>query len=340
MPPSLPRLAFTIGDPAGIGPELILKAFRSETLQSICEPIVVGEIPLLEDHARILGMPATFTPIHYDRDAGFAPPYVEAEQEGAIPVLEPPSGRFEGELVLGQVDERCGAVAHRAIVEAVRLCLRGEVEGIVTAPLHKESLNASGVLFPGHTEMLAHLAHARETAMLLVGRGLRVVLATIHCPLREVPARITRERLDPLLDLTGAFIGRFGIERPRIAVAGLNPHAGEGGLFGSEERLVIAPAVEAARDRGLDVAGPLPGDTVFHSMLEGQFDVVVAMYHDQGLAALKTLDFHGGVNITMGLPFVRTSPDHGTAFNLAGRGVADPRSFMKAVEIAAQLAAR
>lgn len=329
-----------MGDPAGIGPELILKAFAAPEVHSLCEPLVVGEIALLEQHAQNLGLDVEFVPVHADADAGFAPPYVDSDRERAIPVVEPSAGAFGGELALGKVSAECGAAAHRAIVEAVRLCLRGECDGIVTAPLHKESLNGAGVLFPGHTELLAHLAHARETAMLLVGGGLRVVLATIHCALREVPARVTKERLGPLFELTNDFIKRFGIQNPRIAVAALNPHAGEGGLFGSEERLEITPAIESSRGKGLTIEGPLPGDTVFHAMLQGEYDVVVAMYHDQGLAPLKTLDFHGGVNITMGLPFVRTSPDHGTAFNIAGQGRAECGSFMEAIRIAAQLASR
>ncbi len=326
---SLPRLAFTIGDPAGIGPELIIKSFLNGKILDYCQPFVVGEIKLLQQHAQTLKQDVEFI--------GISNPHDITSHSKRIPVLQPDSGQFEGDLVLGQVDDRCGAVAHRAIVESVRWCLRGEIDGLVTAPLHKESLNASGVLFPGHTELLANLAHARETAMLLVGGGLRVVLATIHCALRDVPPKITRDRLGSLFDLTNNFIRRFGISSPRIAVAGLNPHAGEGGLFGNEERLEIIPAIEAARERGLTIEGPLPGDTVFHSMLQGNSDVVIAMYHDQGLAALKTLAFHDGVNITMGLPFVRTSPDHGTAFNIAGKGVADPRSFIEAVSIAAQL---
>lgn len=334
-----PRLALTIGDPAGIGPELILKSFHSGQMNDVCVPVVVGEIALLEEHARRLGMPAEFIAVQLDEELRF-PDFSDESSQGAIPVIEPTSGRFEGELELGKVDERCGAVAHRAITEAVRLCMRGACDGIVTAPIHKESLHASGVLFPGHTELLAHLAHVRDTSMLLVGGGLRVVLATIHCALRDVPAKITKDRLVPLFLSTHSFIQRFGMARPRIAVAGLNPHAGEGGLFGNEERQEILPAIEAAREKGLTIDGPLPGDTVFHAMREGQYDVVVAMYHDQGLAALKTLDFHGGVNITMGLPFVRTSPDHGTAFNIAGKGQADPRSFLQAVALCAQLSAK
>jgi len=325
----LPRLALTLGDPAGIGPELILKAFRDETALSGCRPLVVGEIGLLRRHAEILGMDSEFLTVSTPAEAQGA--------AGRIPVLEPEGGRFEGELELGAVDARCGAAAHRAIVGAVRLALRGEIDGIVTAPIHKEALRASGVMFPGHTELLGHLAHSRETAMLMVGGGLRVVLATIHIPLRDVSAKITQARLEALFDLTDAFIRRFGIDSPRIAVAGLNPHAGEGGLFGSEERREIRPAIEAAAARGLRIEGPFPGDTVFHAMRQGAFDVVVAMYHDQALAPLKTLDFHRGVNVTMGLPFVRTSPDHGTAFDKAGRNEADPSSFIEAARLAARL---
>jgi len=319
----------TLGDPAGIGPEIILKAFADKTALRCCRPLVVGEIALLRRHAEILGIKADLAAVSSVAEAEAA--------AGRIPALEPEGPRFEGELKLGAIDARCGAAAHRAIVGAVRLALRGEIDGIVTAPIHKEAFRASGVLFPGHTELLGHLAHARETSMLMVGGGLRIVLATIHVALRDVPAKISRARLEPLFDLTDAFIRRFGIESPRIAVAGLNPHAGEGGLFGQEERREIRPAIEAAAARGLRIDGPFPGDTVFHAMREGAFDVVIAMYHDQGLAALKTVDFHGGVNVTMGLPFIRTSPDHGTAFDKAGRNAADPSSFIAALRLAALL---
>ncbi|MCX7011540.1 MAG: 4-hydroxythreonine-4-phosphate dehydrogenase PdxA [Candidatus Sumerlaeota bacterium] len=326
-----PLLALTLGDPAGIGPELILKAFANPAVFEACRALAVGEAALLEQHAQILGMNVELAVIADPREAE------GAVAAGRVPVLEPQGERFDGELRLGAIDGRCGAAAHRAIVEAARRALRGEIQGIVTAPIHKEALRASGVLFPGHTELLANLAHVRETAMLMVGGGLRIALATIHIALRDVPAKITRDRLESLFDLTNDFIRRFGVDSPRIAVAGLNPHAGEGGLFGREEIREIRPAIEAAAARGLRIEGPFPGDTVFHAMREGAFDVVVAMYHDQGLAALKTLDFHRGVNVTMGLPFVRTSPDHGTAFDKAGRGVADPSSFLEAVKLAAQL---
>jgi len=328
---SLPRIALTMGDPAGIGPELILKAFLDEEALGRCAPVVVGEIAVFRRYAEMLGIGMEFIRVESAREARSA--------AGRMPVIEPEGSGAGDCLSIGRIGREHSAAAHRAIVEASRLAMRGDVDGIVTAPIHKESLRQAGVMFPGHTELLGHLAQSRQTAMLLAGGGLRVALATIHTALRDVPAKITQGRLLPLFELTAEFMRRFGLENPRVGVAALNPHGGEGGLFGQEERTEIRPAIEKACAQGLSISGPFPGDTIFHSMLEGQFDVVVAMYHDQGLAPLKTLDFFGGVNVTMGLPYIRTSPDHGTAFDKAGKGEADPGSFLAALRLAAQLIA-
>ena len=231
-----------------------------------------------------------------------------------------------------------GRAAYAYIERAVTLAKAGEIHAIVTAPVNKEALAAAGVQHSGHTEILAQLTDTRDFAMLLMGRQLRVIHVTTHVALRRVPDLVTRERVLRTIRLAQRTLEDLGRPRGRIAVAGLNPHAGEEGLFGDEEQRAIIPAVEAARADGLDVTGPLPADTLFSRARGGEFDIVVAMYHDQGLCPLKMIAFDTGVNLTLGLPFVRTSPDHGTAYDIAGKGIAKPDSMIAAINLAAQLA--
>jgi 4-hydroxythreonine-4-phosphate dehydrogenase len=238
----------------------------------------------------------------------------------------------------GQLSAAAGRAAYDAIVRAVGDATARRVDAIATAPINKEALRLAGLPWRGHTDMLAHLTGARDVAMMFHSEVLRVVLATVHIALADVPRALTRALLEATLDLTARELPRFGIERPRIAVAGLNPHAGEHGLFGCEEETVMTPAIDACRARGIDVAGPFPGDTVFVRARRGEFDVVVACYHDQGLIPVKLVAFGQAVNVTLGLPIVRTSVDHGTAFDIAGKGVADPQSMIAAVRLAAKLA--
>jgi 4-hydroxythreonine-4-phosphate dehydrogenase len=238
----------------------------------------------------------------------------------------------------GQLSAAAGRAAYDAIVRAVGDATARTVDAIATAPINKEALRLAGLPWNGHTDMLAHLTGARDVAMLFHSEALRVVLATVHIALAEVPRALTRSSLEATIDLTARELPRFGIERPRIAVAGLNPHAGEHGLFGREEETVMTPAIDACRARGIDVAGPFPGDSVFVRARRGEFDVVVACYHDQGLIPVKLVAFGQAVNVTLGLPIVRTSVDHGTAFDIAGKGVADPQSMIAAVRLAARLA--
>ena len=237
--------------------------------------------------------------------------------------------RFDYDII-GNPRTRRRADAGNWVVEGARRCLRGELAALITAPVSKELVAP----WPGQTELLAHVAKAKRFAMMLVGGELRVSLVTIHEPLRRVPSKITRRRIRDVIALTRDFCRRIGINRPRIGVAGLNPHAGEGGLLGDEERRIIAPAI-----KGTGATGPWPADTLFHKAYHGAFDAVVAMYHDQGLAPLKMIAFDTGVNLTLGLPFVRTSPDHGTARDIAGKGIARPDSMIAAVNLAARLAA-
>jgi 4-hydroxythreonine-4-phosphate dehydrogenase len=238
----------------------------------------------------------------------------------------------------GVLSAAAGRAAYDAIVRAVDDAKAGVVHAIATAPLNKEAFRLAGLPWNGHTDLLAHLTDSRYVAMMFYSEVLRVVLATVHIPLSEVPRALTQCTLEATIDLTARELPRFGIARPRIAVAGLNPHAGEHGLFGAEEQTVVAPAVGACRARGVDVSGPFPGDTVFVRARRGEFDVVVACYHDQGLIPVKLLAFGQAVNVTLGLPIIRTSVDHGTAFDIAGKGIADPESMVAAVLLAARLA--
>ena len=239
---------------------------------------------------------------------------------------------------LGRVSAAGGRAAIEAITGAICLALGRRVDAIVTAPISKEAIRAAGSPFPGHTEMLATFTGAKRHAMMLVGGPLRVSLATIHVPLAQVPSLITTRGVREVIELTWDAVRSFGLRRPKIAVCGLNPHAGEGGMMGDEERRIIAPVVRALAKKGIPVSGPYPADTIFFRAARGEFAAVVAMYHDQGLGPLKTLAFDTGVNLTLGLPIIRTSVDHGTAFDIAGKGIASPESLLAAVELAATMA--
>jgi len=316
-------LLVTMGDAAGIGPEIIVKAFAAGELAGC---VVVGDAAVL----RRAGAPMTAV-IEHAIDLVAVPP-------GCLPLLVPP-GLPEGlaGLPLGQVNGRNGAAAARCIEHAVRLVLAGEGAAIVTAPIHKEALAAAGVPFPGHTEMLQALAGGPPVRMMLANDELRVVLVTIHQSLRTAIDAVT---FDAVLATIRIAHTAIGLLQPRIAVAGLNPHAGEGGLFGSEEQQIIGPAIAAARAEGIAASGPFAPDTVFMRARRGEFDVVVAMTHDHGLIPVKYLGVEQGVNVTLGLPFVRTSPDHGTAFDIAGRGIADPASLVSAIRAARSMSMR
>jgi 4-hydroxythreonine-4-phosphate dehydrogenase len=326
----LPRLALTMGDPAGIGPEILLRALTDPGIRRLCRPTAVGSLPILRDTAMRLAIPLEIVAADTPGD--------ETSRPGSVTVVDPcPPG---GAPIPPGVDSAAGGAAALACIErATAYALEGLVDGIVTAPISKAAIHLAGSPFPGHTEMLASLTGASSVVMMLAGGGLRVSLATIHIPLATVPEALARVDLPGIIRLTAAAVARMGFPSPRLAVCGLNPHAGEGGLFGLEEERIIAPAIRLAVAEGIDAVGPLPADTVFHRALKGDFHGVVAMYHDQGLGPLKTVAFDRGVNITLGLPIVRTSPDHGTAFDIAGKGVADPASMLEAVRTAAAMAA-
>jgi 4-hydroxythreonine-4-phosphate dehydrogenase len=320
-------IAITMGDAAGIGPEITLKLLDDDSL--IVRPIVIGDVGVLRDTAERLGLALEIVPIAKPAEARCLP--------GRVDVVE--AGDVLSGVRLGQVSASCGAAAYAYIRQAIDYAKAGDIRAIVTAPIHKEALSAAGVPYPGHTEMLADFGGAQRTAMMLANDQLRVVLVTIHCALREAIDRITvQTELDAIRLAHEAGKG-FGMATPRVAVAGLNPHAGEGGLFGGEEIEIISPAIKQAKAEGIDVSGPWAGDTVFMQARQGRFDVVVAQYHDQGLIPIKYLGLEEGVNITLGLPFIRTSPDHGTAFDIAGKGVAEPASMGHALDQALRLIA-
>jgi 4-hydroxythreonine-4-phosphate dehydrogenase len=321
-------LLITMGDAAGIGPEIIVKAFKAGEL---ADAVVVGDAAVFRRAAGVM-----LAVIDSPADLPAVPP-------GCLPVLPPP-GLPAGlaALPLGQVDARHGAAAARCIEHAVQLVRAGLGAAIVTAPIHKEALAAAGLPYPGHTEMLQALATepgavAPPVRMMLANDELRVVLVTIHVALRRAIEAVTFDAVLDTLRIAHRSAAAWGLPVPRIAVAGLNPHAGEGGLFGDEEQRIIAPAIAAACAEGISASGPYPPDTVFMRARRGAFDLVVSMVHDHGLIAVKYLGVEQGVNVTLGLPFVRTSPDHGTAFDIAGRGVADASSLIAATRLARRL---
>jgi 4-hydroxythreonine-4-phosphate dehydrogenase len=326
-------LLLTMGDPAGIGPEIIVRAFAQGELKGVA---VVADVAVMRRAVQQCGGGTVVAQITTPAEALMVPP-------GCLPVLQAagmPDGL--GALPQGLVNARCGAAAARAMEHAVELVNQNLALGIVTAPIHKEALAAAAVPYPGHTEMLQALA-ARPgqplppVRMMLANNELRVVLVTIHLSLRRAIEALTQDAVLQTLRITQQAAAAWGQTQPRIAVAGLNPHAGEGGLFGDEEITIIAPAVAQALAEGLSVSGPWAPDTVFMRARKGEFDVVVAMTHDHGLIPVKYLGVEQGVNVTLGLPFVRTSPDHGTAFDIAGRGVADASSLVAAVRMARRL---
>lgn len=328
-----PYLAITMGDPAGIGPEIIVKALASPAVWRICRPIVVGSVSVLNAEMTRLNSPLEMVVLQGDHSS------LEGKQiaKGHIPVLDPldrPLGRFR----MGRAACGPGAASVRCIEAAVGLAQSRCVDGIVTAPINKEAIHLAGCAHPGHTEFLAALTKTKNFGMMLVGGPLKILFVTTHLSIRNLPDALTTTGIFNAIQLAQQAIRKhFQISRPRIGVAALNPHAGEHGLFGNEEATIIAPAVKKAKQAGLRVTGPLPADTLFGAAVRGAYDVVVAMYHDQGLIPLKTIAFGECINLTVGLPIIRTSVDHGTAYDIAGKGKADPQSLIHAIKLAARL---
>ncbi|MFG2334905.1 4-hydroxythreonine-4-phosphate dehydrogenase PdxA [Streptomyces sp. NPDC048604] len=322
-------IALTMGDPCGIGPEIVLKAC-ADPARTPAPVLVVGDPGVLARAERVVRTGLTLRPVAAPEEASSAP--------GVLDVL-PVGEELPADLPWGVLDARAGAASYAYVRHAAELALDGAVRAMATAPVNKEALRLAGIPHPGHTEILAELAGTSDFAMMMANDELRVVLVTVHQSLRSAIDALTPARELDVIRLTGRTLRRGGLAAPRIAVAGLNPHAGENGLFGREDLDVIAPAVAAARAEGIHVEGPLPADTVFMRARAGEFDAVVAQYHDQGLIPVKYLGLQHGVNITVGLPFVRTSVDHGTAFDLAGTGAADHTPLLTALRHADALAA-
>ncbi|MBI1987367.1 MAG: 4-hydroxythreonine-4-phosphate dehydrogenase PdxA [Nitrospinae bacterium] len=324
-----PIIAITSGDAGGIGPEILLKASVREELTESCRPLIIGSWKVLEEAACRLGLPLK---MRRARVEDWQP-----LPQGVATVLD--LDNLGPEWVFrGQPCPETGRAAAECILKAVDLALAGEVDAIATAPLNKEGLNLAGYAYPGHTELLAKLTQTTDYAMMMVDGELRVVLVTTHLPLREVSAALSREKILRIVRLASRSLSAlFGVARPRIAVAALNPHAGEGGLFGREELDHITPAIEEACSLGVEASGPYPADTLFHPQRSREFHAIVVMYHDQGLIPIKMAAFGDAVNVTLGLPIIRTSVDHGTAYDIVGRGIANPASLLKAVRLAAKM---
>ena len=329
-PAGRPLLGLTMGDPAGIGPEVIAKAVAGRVLRNICYPIVIGSLPVMERTIKSLALR-----LEAFRVDGHEP---LPRQHDSIAVLDPldtPLKRFRPGVSAAET----GAASVAFIKKAVDLAQIGCIDGIVTAPINKEAINMGGCHYPGHTELLADLTQAQESGMMIVGGPLRIMFVTTHVAIKNLPAHLTQANIEKSIRLAQvALTTLFGIKKPKIGVAALNPHAGEHGLFGDEETRVILPAARVSRAHGILASDPLPADTLFGKAAKGQYDGIVAMYHDQGLIPLKLVAFGTCVNVTVGLPIIRTSVDHGTAFDIVGKGIADPGSLIEAVKLAVKIA--
>jgi 4-hydroxythreonine-4-phosphate dehydrogenase len=326
-----PIIAITMGDASGVGPEIIMKSLAAKDLYAQCRPLVIGDVNRLREAGELVGSTLKLHAIEDVKAANYEYGVVECIDVGLIPPHHP----------FGQLSALCGHAAYCYIERAVQLALREEIDAICTAPLNKEALHAGGHIFPGHTEMLAQLTNTPEVSMMLVAPNLRVIHVTTHIGLLDAIRKIEPGLVERTIARGHETLVRAGIANPRIGVCGINPHAGENGLFGhGEEEEKIIPAVKAQQALGRHVEGPLPADTLFYRAARGDFDLVVAMYHDQGHGPVKVMGLEAGVNITVGLPVIRTSVDHGTAFDIAGKGIADEGSMLEAMRQAITLATR
>ncbi len=324
-----PVLGITMGDAAGIGPEVIVKALADKRIYELAHPIVIGDKKMMQ---RALDIVKSDLQLRTVQDIDNL-----QSEFGYIDLID--LNNLPADLPFAKVDARAGKAAYEYIESAVDLTLKNKIHAIVTAPLNKEALHAGGKNFPGHTEILAHLSKTDDFSMMLTSEKLNVIHVTTHVSIRQACDLIKKERVLTVIELAEEYSKMLGFAEPRIAVAGFNPHAGENGLFGDEDEKEIVPAVKEAQAKGMNVVGPLPPDTVFHRAANlDEFDIVVVMYHDQGHIPIKLLGFDTGVNVTVGLPFIRTSVDHGTAFPIAGQGIADSRSMTEALYLGAKMA--
>ena len=320
---SLP-LALTMGDPSGIGPEIIVKSVYKLDINNY---VVFGDHQVFRDIIDLLGLPIKINSIKSLSEANF--------NKNTLNLIA--TSNFETNPKFGVVSKECGLASYDSIVASIRLAKEKKIAGIVTAPINKEALNKANIKFPGHTEILSRFSEAGSVSMMLINDSIKTVLVTLHCSMSEALKMITIE--NELKAIEHAYLGAkmFGVSRPIVAVAALNPHAGEMGLFGDEEKKIIEPAIQLAMEKGIDARGPFPGDTIYMNAKKGKYDIVVSQYHDQGLIPIKYEGIEDGVNITVGLDYIRTSPDHGTAFDIAGKNKASPKSFMKAIKTALSL---
>lgn len=331
MEPQRPLIAITMGDPAGIGPEIVVKALADGDLQALCRPLVVGSPAILRQAAALAQKPLEIREI--------SGPEAATGEPGLLDVL-PCGDASPTQVHLGQASAQAGHASMQAVLRAVELVQSGTAAALVTAPINKEAWHLAGFRDIGHQEVLKRLSGAPQVATMLVSGPLRCVHLTTHLPLRDACDAVRHDAILDRLRLTDRFFRDWGFARPRIAVAALNPHASDGGLLGTEEREHIAPAVRDAQEEGIVAEGPIPADIVFHQAISGRYDVVLAMYHDQGHIPVKVYGFEQSVSVNLGLPFIRTSVDHGTAFDIAGRGIADQRSMREAIKLAVSLVTR
>jgi 4-hydroxythreonine-4-phosphate dehydrogenase len=320
------KIAITMGEPGGVGPEVIVKAMYCAEIRDYCDPVIVGDAGIMREAAELTGLPLKVRVISNMSDS--------SPEAGVIEVL---AVKSDANVRRGAPSRGAGRAVVKYIKKAVTLALKNEVKAVVTAPISKESLKMAGYEWPGHTELFAGLTNTKDFAMMFVSDELKIILSTIHIPLKDVPKKINERLIFKTIRLAKKGADMLGIGNPRIAVAGLNPHAGESGIMGNEELRLIIPAINRARDKAINVSGPFPPDVVFHKAYNGEFDIIVCMYHDQGLIPFKMLAFETGVNVTVGLPIIRTSPDHGTAFDIAWKNTANPSSMLEAIKLASKL---
>ena len=324
---TLPIIGITMGDPVGIGPEILVKALNDFTLYALCKPVIIGDSHIIKQALKLLNFCNAINIIDDPKKGKY--------QFNTLDIIDISNIDMECSHLLQPTIET-GTAMQDYIIKGIDLALNNSISGLVTCPITKTALKLAGSQFHGHTELLAHRTKTKDYAMMLAGRNLKVVLVTIHIPLSRVSVSITMENIIKKIKLTHTSLKeRFNIKAPKIAVAGLNPHAGEASMFGQEEEDIIAPAVRLAKKQGLNAFGPLPPDTVFYQAVNGKYDAVICMYHDQGLIAFKLIHFKDGVNTTLGLPIIRTSVDHGTAYDIAWQGIADPSSLTEAIKMAA-----
>lgn len=325
----LPIIAITMGDPAGIGPEICIKALQNDDVRKVCRPFIVGDIDVMKKAGE---------KIHFSSFHVISLPSESSGEKGTIDIIG--LSHLKNDSLVPEKPTRARAKAMvDYILTAADLCKHGNAAAMVTCPISKEVMHFAGFTYDGHTELLAHLTNTEDFVMMLAGKNLRVSLVTIHCAIKDVPKKLSRELISKTITITYEALTRdFHIGSPRLAVAALNPHAGESGLFGTEEGDFISPAIRECKNRGIIAEGPFAPDTIFYRSVHGGFDAVVAMYHDQGLIPFKLLHFSDGVNITLGLPIIRTSVDHGTAYDIVGKWEANPSSLVAAIKMAADIA--